>query len=55
VAPDFGPGKKAAGEALTVKKAPHRPGTTPALGLRADGDDIFIVSQTAFDCESGDP
>jgi hypothetical protein len=27
--------KKAAGEALTVKKVPHWPGTTPALGLRA--------------------
>lgn len=26
--------KKAAGEALTAKQAPHRPGTTPALGLR---------------------
>jgi hypothetical protein len=29
---------KAAGEALTVKKAPHRPGTASALGLRAGGD-----------------
>jgi hypothetical protein len=27
---------KAAGEALTVKKVPHRPGTAPALGLRAE-------------------
>ena len=27
--------EKAAGEALTVKQAPHRPGTAPALGLRA--------------------
>jgi hypothetical protein len=26
---------EAAGEALTVKKVPHRPGTAPALGLRA--------------------
>jgi hypothetical protein len=26
---------KAAGEALTVKQVPHRPGITPALGLRA--------------------
>jgi hypothetical protein len=31
---------KAAGEALTVKKAPHRPGNAPALGLRA-GRDVF--------------
>jgi hypothetical protein len=30
--------KKAAGEALTVKKVPHRPSTALALGLRADGD-----------------
>jgi hypothetical protein len=30
--------QKAAGEALTVKKAPHRPGTAPALGLRAGSD-----------------
>jgi hypothetical protein len=29
---------KAAGEALTVKKVPHRPGTAPALGLRAGND-----------------
>jgi quercetin dioxygenase-like cupin family protein len=27
--------KKVAGEALTVKKVPHRPGTASALGLRA--------------------
>ena len=26
---------KAAGEVLTAKQAPHRPGTAPALGLRA--------------------
>jgi hypothetical protein len=25
----------AAGEVLTAKQAPHRPGTAPALGLRA--------------------
>jgi len=29
------PGRKAAGEVLTAKQAPHRPGTAPALGLRA--------------------
>ena len=32
--------KKAAGEALTAKQAPHRPGIAPALGLRA-GSDVF--------------
>ena len=37
---------KAAGEALTVKKVPHRPGTAPALGLRAGNDVLFILSQT---------
>src|SRR5882724_5097301 len=30
--------KKAAGEVLTAKQAPHRPGTAPALGLRAGND-----------------
>src|SRR4051794_12669983 len=44
---------KAAGEVLTAKQAPHRPGIIPALGLRADGDDVFILSQTAFEYESG--
>jgi hypothetical protein len=29
-----------AGEVLTAKQAPHRPGTAPALGLRA-GSDVF--------------
>src|SRR5438132_9046912 len=29
---------KAAGEVLTAKQAPHRPGTAPALGLRAGND-----------------
>jgi hypothetical protein len=37
---------KAAGEALTVKKVPHRPGTASALGLRAGSDVLFIVPQT---------
>ena len=27
------PKTKAAGEVLTAKQAPHRPGTAPALGL----------------------
>jgi probable HAF family extracellular repeat protein len=33
---------------LTAKQAPHRPGISSALGLRAGGDDFLIVSQTAF-------
>src|SRR5439155_10270474 len=32
--------RKAAGGVLTAKQAPHRPGTAPALGLRA-GCDVF--------------
>jgi len=39
--------KPAAGEVLTAKQAPHRPGTAPALGLRAAGA-IVILSQTTF-------
>jgi hypothetical protein len=35
-----------AGEALTVKKVPHRPGTAPALGLRAGIDVPLMISQT---------
>jgi hypothetical protein len=31
---------------LTAKQAPHRPGISSALGLRAAGDDFFIVPQT---------
>src|SRR4029077_12237593 len=30
--------RKAAGGVLTAKQAPHRPGTAPALGLRAGND-----------------
>src|SRR5207247_9933287 len=30
--------RNAAGEVLTTKQAPHRPGTAPALGLRAGND-----------------
>src|SRR6516165_6979552 len=40
--------RKAAGEVLTAKQAPHRPGISPADGLRADGDDVRIVSQTSL-------
>jgi hypothetical protein len=32
---------------LTAKQAPHRPGISSALGLRAGGDDFLIVTQTA--------
>jgi hypothetical protein len=32
---------KAAGEVLTAKQAPHRPGTAPALGLRAGSDGLL--------------
>jgi hypothetical protein len=35
-----------AGGVLTVKQAPHRPGTAPALGLRA-GEVATIIPQTA--------
>ena len=34
---------------LTAKQAPHRPGISAALGLRAGGDDFLIVPQTARD------
>jgi hypothetical protein len=33
---------KAAGGVLTAKQAPHRPGTAPALGLRAWRAVIFL-------------
>src|SRR5262249_30616633 len=32
-------------EVLTAKQAPPRPGTAPALGLRAGADGLLIVSQ----------
>src|SRR5207302_1301150 len=35
--------KKAAGEVLTAKQAPHRPGTAPALGLRAGMVAVAII------------
>jgi hypothetical protein len=38
---------KAAGEVLTAKQAPHRPGTAPALGLRAGRVTVAIIPQTA--------
>jgi hypothetical protein len=40
--------KKAAGEVLTAKQAPHRPGMTPALGLRAVTVAAAIIGQTGF-------
>jgi hypothetical protein len=38
--------KKAAGEVLTAKQAPHRPGTAQALGLRAGKVAVAIITQT---------
>jgi hypothetical protein len=38
---------KAAGEVLTAKQAPRRPGTAPALGLRAGWVAVAILPQTA--------
>src|SRR5205807_6352342 len=38
--------RKAAGGVLTAKQAPHRPGTAPALGLRAGCVVTPIVEQT---------
>ena len=38
----------AAGGVLTAKQAPHRPGTTPALGLRAGYVVASIVVQTTL-------
>jgi hypothetical protein len=35
--------RKAAGEVLTAKQAPHRPGTAPALGLRDQGSGTRAV------------
>src|SRR5262245_19875546 len=40
---------KAAGGVLTAKQAPRRPGTAPALGLRAGIGDLFILQQTEGD------
>src|SRR5262245_34759241 len=41
---------KAAGGVLTAKQAPHRPGTAPALGLRAEVANV-ILSQHALTIE----
>src|SRR5262245_52879250 len=38
----------AAGEVLTAKQAPHRPGTAPALGLRSQVSVWFLIPQTAL-------
>jgi len=38
--------RKAAGGVLTAKQAPHRPGTAPALGLRAGSVVVSIIEQT---------
>ena len=37
---------------LTAKQAPHRPGISSALGLRAGGDDFLIVPQTQRDTKT---
>jgi hypothetical protein len=38
--------QEAAGEVFTAKQAPHRPGTAPALGLRAGMVAAPIIRQT---------
>jgi hypothetical protein len=40
---------KAAGEVLTAKQAPHRPGIAPALGLRAGRDDLSSYRRLALE------
>ena len=39
---------KAAGGVLTAKEAPRRPGIAPAIGLRAGGDLLLMVTQATF-------
>jgi hypothetical protein len=39
--------KKTAGGVLTAKQATHRPGTAPALGLRAGRVAVTNIPQTA--------
>jgi hypothetical protein len=41
------PSRQAAGAVLTAKQAPHRPGTAPALGLRAGEVARTLIPQTA--------
>jgi len=36
---------KAASEVLPPSKPPHRPGTAPALGLRAGGDGLVTYTR----------
>src|SRR6266849_5415357 len=43
---------EAAGEVPTAKQAPHRPGTAPALGLRAGSRCLFIISRTNLEKET---
>jgi hypothetical protein len=43
--------KQAAGGVLTAKQALRRPGTAPAIGLRAGGDLLLIVTQATFQLE----
>ena len=42
---------KAAGGVLTAKQAPHRPGTAPALGLRAGRVADAIITQAILEKE----
>ena len=44
--------EQAAGEVLTAKQAPHRPGTAPALGLRAGMVAAAIVTQAILEMET---
>src|SRR5204862_8002835 len=44
--PSPDPKTKAAGGVLTAKRAPHRPGTAPALGLRAARAVVFLSQTT---------
>jgi hypothetical protein len=41
-------GQKAAGELSPPSRSLTGPGQAPALGLRADGNGNFILSQTSF-------
>jgi hypothetical protein len=45
--PSYEQRTRSAGGVLTPKQAPQRPGTAPALGLRAGMVAVAIISQTA--------
>jgi hypothetical protein len=46
--------KKTAGEVSALTRVPHRPGISPALGLRAGGDDRDIILQTDYSSKESD-